>query len=90
VARFAADEVRRRPELELVLEPDLTVVVFRRRGWSLDQYQRWSDDQLSTGQSFVVPSSWRGETVLRICIVNPRTTPDDVRAVLDSLDHATD
>ncbi len=90
VARFAADEVRRRPELELVLEPDLTVVVFRRRGWSAEQYQRWSDDQLATGQSFVVPSSWRGETVLRICIVNPRTTPDDVRAVLDSLDHATD
>lgn len=85
VARFAAEEVRRRPDLELVLEPELTVIVFRRRGWTAEQYQRWSDDQLATGQSFVVPSSWRGETVLRICIVNPRTTPDDIRAVFDSL-----
>lgn len=85
VARFATEEVRRRPELELVLEPDLTVIVFRRRGWTAEQYRRWSDEQLATGQSFVVPSSWRGETVLRICIVNPRTTPDDVRAVFDSL-----
>ena len=86
VARFAADEVRRRPELELVLEPDLTVIVFRRRGWTPEHYQRWSDEQLSSGQSFVVPSSWKGETVLRICIVNPRTTADDVRAIFDSLD----
>lgn len=85
VARFATEEVRRRPELELVLDPDLTVIVFRRRGWTAEQYRRWSDEQLATGQSFVVPSSWRGETVLRICIVNPRTTPDDVRAVFDSL-----
>mgnify|MGYP002136451329 CR=1 FL=1 len=29
---------------------------------------------------FVVPTGWRGETVLRICITNPRTTLDDVRA----------
>ena len=28
------------------------------------------------GTAFVVPTSWAGETVLRICIVNPRTTVD--------------
>jgi len=33
----------------------------------------------------VVPTSWAGETVLRICIVNPRTTVDDIRVVVDSL-----
>jgi hypothetical protein len=26
-----------------------------------------------------------GETVLRICIVNPLTTVDDIRAIVDSL-----
>ena len=30
----------------------------------------------------VVPTTWRGETVLRLCVVNPVTTPDDVTAVL--------
>jgi glutamate/tyrosine decarboxylase-like PLP-dependent enzyme len=86
VARAAADEIRRREDLELLLEPDLTVLVFRRRGWSPDDYRRWSDGQLYSGQSFVVPSSWNGETVLRFCIVNPRTTIDDITAILDSLD----
>lgn len=86
VARAAAEEIGRRPNLELLLEPDLTVLVFRRNGWGPDDYRRWSDDQLYSGESFVVPSSWNGETVLRFCIVNPRTTLDDIVAILDSLD----
>ena len=86
VARAAAREIERRPHLELLFEPDLTVLVFRRRGWAPEDYRRWSDDQLYSGESFVVPSSWNGETVLRFCIVNPRTTIDDVVAILDSLD----
>jgi len=89
VARQALDEVRRRPDLELVLESDLTVIVFRRLGWSPEQYAAWSDHELATGHSFVVPTTWRGETVLRLCIVNPRTTIDDVRAVFDALEQPT-
>jgi len=89
VARQAVDEVRRRPDLELVLESDLTVIVFRRLGWSSEQYAAWSDHELATGHSFVVPTTWRGETVLRLCIVNPRTTIDDVRAVFDALEQPT-
>ena len=33
----------------------------------------------------MVPSTHDGETILRICIVNPRTTVDDVEAVLATL-----
>ncbi len=33
VARYAAVSVRRRPELELICEPPLSVVAFRRKGW---------------------------------------------------------
>jgi hypothetical protein len=33
----------------------------------------------------VVPTAWAGETVLRLCIVNPRTTIDDIQLILDSL-----
>ena len=29
---------------------------------------------LADGLTFVVPTAWAGETVLRICIVNPLTT----------------
>jgi glutamate/tyrosine decarboxylase-like PLP-dependent enzyme len=71
---------------ELLMEPELSVVVFRRRGWSPQQYQRWSDRELAEGRSFVVPTAWNGETVLRFCIVNPRTTADDIRAILATME----
>jgi L-2,4-diaminobutyrate decarboxylase len=70
---------------ELVVQPELSVVVFRRIGWAAHQYQAWSDEQLRTQQSFVVPTSWHGETVLRYCVVNPNTTVDDLAQILESL-----
>ena len=71
--------------LELILEPELSIVLFRRRGWRAGEYQSWSDEQLRRGEAFVTPSSWKGETVLRWCIVNPETTVDDLAAIIDTL-----
>jgi glutamate/tyrosine decarboxylase-like PLP-dependent enzyme len=71
--------------VELCLEPELSVVVFRRLGWYRDDYDRWSQLLLINGVAFVVPTTWRGEPVMRFCFVNPRTTIDDVRAVLDTM-----
>jgi glutamate/tyrosine decarboxylase-like PLP-dependent enzyme len=85
VARAAADEVRARPELELVREPDLSIVAFRRTGWSAADYDAWSNRLLQEGVAFVVPTSVDGEPATRIAVVNPRTTVDDVRLILDSL-----
>jgi glutamate/tyrosine decarboxylase-like PLP-dependent enzyme len=85
VAHAGAELIRGAAHLELVLEPELSVVVFRRLGWRPADYQRWSDDQLATGQSFVTPTAWRGETVLRWCVVNPLTTEADLAAIVASL-----
>ena len=68
-----------------MVEPELSVVVFRRRGWAEDAYVAWSRRLLESGLAFVVPSTHAGETVLRLCIVNPRTTVADVEAVLATL-----
>ena len=57
----------------------------RRRGWTAEEYQQWSDHLLADGVGFVVPTSWNGETVLRLCVVNPRTTIDDIQLIIDSL-----
>jgi glutamate/tyrosine decarboxylase-like PLP-dependent enzyme len=70
---------------ELLMEPELSILLFRRVGWSPEQYQAWSDAELASGRSFVVPTTWQGEVVLRICIVNPRTTEDDISAILATL-----
>jgi glutamate/tyrosine decarboxylase-like PLP-dependent enzyme len=85
VTREAARLIRESDHLELIMEPELSVVLFRRLGWTPAQYQQWSEEMLAAGTAFVVPTAWAGETVLRICVVNPRTTVDDVRLILDSL-----
>ncbi|WP_426326080.1 pyridoxal phosphate-dependent decarboxylase family protein [Microbacterium sp. E-13] len=85
-ARRVADEIRRRAMLSLVREPDLSVVVFRREGWTPADYQRWSDRLLHDQRAFVVPSSHDGETVLRLAIISPMTTDALLWEVLDSLD----
>jgi L-2,4-diaminobutyrate decarboxylase len=84
-ATAAARLVEQCPHTELLLEPELTVVLLRRVGWEAADYHRWSDDALVRGLTLCVPTSWRGETVLRFCIVNPRTTAGDIQLVLDDL-----
>jgi len=85
VTGAGADEVRRCPHLELLMEPELSVLLFRRTGWGPADYDAWSARVLASGLTFAVPTSWRGETCLRLCIVNPETTVDDIRAVLESM-----
>jgi glutamate/tyrosine decarboxylase-like PLP-dependent enzyme len=85
VTRRGAELIRNSPHTELVIEPELSVLVFRRQGWTPTQYQEWSDRTLESGLAFVVPSSWNSETVLRFCIVNPRTTVDGLAQIIDSL-----
>ena len=85
VARVAADEVRARNYLELVREPELSVVVFRRLGWSPADYQQWSDRLLAANFAFVLPSTHHGETVTRFAIVNPRTSVADIQLILDTM-----
>ena len=85
VAHEGAALVAAAAHLELVMPPELSVVLFRRVGWSAEQYQQWSDRMLADGTAFVVPTAWQGETVLRICVVNPLTTVDDIAAIIDSL-----
>jgi L-2,4-diaminobutyrate decarboxylase len=80
-----ADLIRNTPGLELVLEPELSVVVFRRVGWDQARYDAWSDKALADDLTLTVASKWQGEHVLRFCFINPRTTLADVQMILDSL-----
>jgi glutamate/tyrosine decarboxylase-like PLP-dependent enzyme len=85
VARAAADDIRSRSYLELVREPDLSVVAFRRLGWSPADYDGWSLSLRESGFAFVLPTVHDGETITRFAIVNPRTTPADIGAILDTM-----
>ena len=85
LTRETAAEIAARPELELVMDPELSVVLFRRRGWSEADYEAWWRRLLEAQIAFVQPTTWRGEKLARLCFVNPRTTIDHVRAVLGTM-----
>jgi len=82
--RIAA-EIAARPELRLVRDPQLSVVVFEREGWDRADYDRWSDELLDTQRAFVVPSSHGGRPNTRFAILNPLTTFDDLVGILDTM-----
>ena len=85
VAHGGADLIRERDGFSLVTEPELSVVVFRKEGWTSADYTAWSDAALDTGFAFCLPSSHAGETVMRWCVVNPKTTTEDLASILDSM-----
>lgn len=82
-SRKVADWISASTHLELVLEPELSVVLFRRPGWSEADYRRWSRKLALEGTMLCVPTRHAEEMVLRLAFVNPDTDPDHVIAVLD-------
>lgn len=85
LAEYAAARIRGEDALDLVGEPSLSVVAFRRAGWTPADYAAWSGHVRSSGLGLVTPTRIDGESVLRLCFVNPVTTAADVDVVLDDL-----
>ncbi len=85
MARYAADQIKAHPDRELIREPDLSVVLFRRNGWTSENYDKWSADLLKEQIAFVTSSTWRGETVGRLVFLHPGTTTAMVDEVLAAL-----
>ena len=85
LAKESAKRIVAHPNLELVREPELSIVAFTRKGWSPAQYQQWSDALLEKQIGFIPPSKHAGESILRFAFVNPWTSMDDVQMILDTL-----
>jgi len=85
LAKETAAEISTRDYLELIREPDLGIVLFRRRGWSPAQYTQWADQLLHDQVAFIPPSAWEGETVARFAFLHPHTPMDLVREILDRM-----
>ncbi len=84
LARAAADLVRRLgPPLHLVMEPELSVVLFERDGWARADWDRWSADALADGLAFVTPTTWDGRPAGRMAFLHPQTGLPAVRLLLE-------
>lgn len=89
LARIAGRLIDAAPHVELVREPSLSCVLYRRIGWQPDDYNRWTYENHSDGFALVAPTKWRShgvhETVARFCFINPDTTEKDIADILDSM-----
>ncbi len=85
LTRDAANRIHLAAHVELVREPELSVVVFRRPGWSDAQYHQWSHRLLEQQVAFVTPSKWHGETVARFAFLHPDTSLELVDEILSSM-----
>jgi aromatic-L-amino-acid/L-tryptophan decarboxylase len=85
MAQRAAERVDAATHVELVRQPGLSIVLFRRPGWTKVEYEAWSARLLRDQIGFVTPTSWEGETVARFCFLHPNTTVEMVEEILDSM-----
>jgi aromatic-L-amino-acid/L-tryptophan decarboxylase len=86
LARLVADLVRSADDLELMTEPALSIVPFRRvpsRGDPDAHNRRLVGALQRDGRVYVTGAVVDGRWCLRPCIVNYRTSADDARALVD-------
>lgn len=79
-----AEMVDEAPHLELVREPGLSIVLWRRPGWTKDDYLDLQNRLLADQVAFATPTVWEGEVIGRFALLHPSTTLDMVRVVLDA------
>ena len=85
VAKKFGDIIRERPYVQLVRDPELSIVVWERIGWSPEQYQAWSDMLIEKQIALVTPSSHQGRVNTRVAILNPQTSLELLVEILDTM-----
>jgi aromatic-L-amino-acid/L-tryptophan decarboxylase len=85
LAERTARMIDETPGLEMVRPVSLSVVLFRKPGWSAERYQQWSQDLLAEQIAFATPTKWEGETVARLAFLHPNTPIEMVERILSSM-----
>jgi glutamate/tyrosine decarboxylase-like PLP-dependent enzyme len=89
LAQFVSDQLDLRPGFERLADTVLSIVNFRYRppGLTEPQLARLNRDIVNrlvgSGSFFLAPTVLKGRTSMRVCIVNFRTSPDDLTFLLD-------
>ena len=86
LARRAAEIVEAIGDpVRLLMEPQLSVVLFERAGWDRADWYRWAEQALADQLAFVTPTTWDGRVVGRLVFVHPDTDMDAVARLLRRL-----
>jgi glutamate/tyrosine decarboxylase-like PLP-dependent enzyme len=85
VARAGREIIDAAAHVRLLVESDLSILIFERIGWNADDYAAWSAYLVEEQIGFVTPTTHEGRVCTRFAIVNPRTTPEDLQLLVDSM-----
>jgi glutamate/tyrosine decarboxylase-like PLP-dependent enzyme len=85
LTKEVAEFIREHEDLELVIEPSLSVVLWRRKGWNAKDYRDLQNRLIESQTAFVTPTSWQGETIGRFAFVHPGTTIEMVKDVFANI-----
>ncbi|RCW91552.1 pyridoxal phosphate-dependent decarboxylase family protein [Winogradskyella arenosi] len=90
LAQIAGRLIEAHPKLELVREPSLSCVLYRRIGWEPEDYTHWTYENHKKGFALVTPTKWKNgdtfETCSRFCFINPDTTERDIEMILETME----
>ncbi len=84
-ARALAAGIDALPGVDLILGPQLSVILFRPQNMSDEEMDAWAEENRRSGALLCLPTTWQGQKVFRLCIVNPQTRAEDILSVLESL-----
>ena len=83
LARETAKYIETLDHIELIREPGLSVVLWRRKGWKAADYENLQKELLDAQIAFVTPSKWKGETVGRFAFLHPGTSIELVKEIFE-------
>ena len=93
LARFAEKEAAGYQEIEIITRAQIGIINFRFKPAGLQEPQlnelnkRIIEGIVADGFAMISSTSLRGKTVIRLCIINPRTTEEDIRQTVRKLHH---
>jgi L-2,4-diaminobutyrate decarboxylase len=92
LARCVYDEISARDDFAALHEPEGNILCFRyvgegsRTDEELDDLNRRIRERFNaSGEGWITATMLDGRRVLRVTMMNPRTTSSDVRAIIDGL-----
>jgi L-2,4-diaminobutyrate decarboxylase len=90
LTRYLYDRLAASDDFEPVHEPDLNILCFRirslhGRGFDDEQTAELRERLIRSGRAWITTTVLRGERVLRVTMMNPRTTERHIDEMLDAL-----